>query len=448
MFCGEKQLLANSQSLDRNRAEALGGEREKDRNTKVTSRRDGCTFSWLLTINAGGIPMPWPFVRKSSAVLASDVTGSTGSPSTRFAFRLFHELVSGDSTNVFFSPSSVMLCLAMVHEVASGKTRQAMAQALEITGLDPINTNLTIVGLRALFRGREHLEVMGANSLWCSDHVQVRPECAAKLRDIYDAELTTLDFAAPDAVPRINAWVNERTKGKISHVLNELSPLAAMVAVNAIYFKGRWAIPFERELTRIGPFTTSTGQRKHLPMMCQLGMYSYYEDDESQAVALCYEGDMAMYVILPAASTNARRFQQSLSSGAWESRLARFENVEGTIRIPRFKLDYRAQLERALKVLGMERAFDRNQAEFDGVRAGQLPVWIDQLFHRAVVELNEEGTEAAAATMVTMCFSSSIKPRHFEMIIDRPFFVAIRDNTTGTILFMGWVGDPGCVPLS
>jgi serpin B len=186
-------------------------------------------------------------------------------------------------------------------------------------------------------------------------------------------------------------------------------------------------------------------------MMCQSGMYSYYEDDESQAVVLGYQGKMAMYVILPAAGTNARRFQQSLSSGAWESRLARFEDVEGTILIPRFKLDCRAQLEQALKILGMERAFDRNQAEFDGVRAGQLPVWIDQVFHRAVAEVNEEGTEAAAVTMVTERFSSlpsKRPPRHFAMIMDRPFFVVIRDETTGTILFMGWVGDPERVALS
>jgi serine protease inhibitor len=400
----------------------------------------------------GGIPMPWPFVRKSSAVLAPDVTGSSCSPSTRFAFRLFRELVSGDDTNVFFSPSSVMLCLAMVHEVASGKTRQAMAQALEIADLDPIDTNLTIVGLKAVFHGRDHLEIMGANSLWCSDRVQVRPECAAKLRDIYDAELTTLDLAAADAVPRINAWVDERTKSKISHILDALSPLTAMVAVNAIYFKGRWAIPFVRGVTLDGLFTTSTGQKKQLPMMYQSGMYSYYEDDESQAVVLRYQGKMTMYVILPAAGTKARRFQQSLSSGAWESRLARFEEVEGTILIPRFKLDCRAQLERALKTLGMVRAFDRNQAEFDGVRAGQLPIWIDQVFHRAVAEVNEEGTEAAAATIVGQRLSSLARikrpRRHFEMIMDRPFFVVIRDETTGTILFMGWVGDPERVALS
>ena len=388
--------------------------------------------------------MPWPFARKSSAVLASDVTEASPSPSTRFAFRLFRELAGGDGANVFFSPSSVMLCLAMVHEAASGETRQAMAKALEIAGLNPVDIGLAIAALKAPFRRREHVEVMGANSLWCSDRVQVRPEYAAKLRNIYDADLATLDFGSADAVPRINAWVNQKTKGKISHILDVLSPLAALVAVNAIYFKGRWTKPFERELTRDGLFTTATGQKKQLPMMCQSGRYSYYEDRELQAVVLPYEGDMAMHVVLPAAHTDPRQFQQSLSSDAWDSRVARFEKVLGTIQMPRFKLDYRARLEPALKALGMECAFDPNRAEFDGIRAERPPVWIDQVLHRAVAEVNEEGTEAAAAMAVTQCMSAGNQrpPRLFQMIVDHPFFVVIRDETSETILFMGWVGDP------
>jgi serine protease inhibitor len=244
------------------------------------------------------------------------------------------------------------------------------------------------------------VEVRGANSLWCSDCVQVRPEYATKLRDIYDAELAKLDFGAGNAIPRINAWVNQKTKGKISHIVDVLSPLSALVAVNAIYFKGCWTRTFERKLTRDGLFTTATGQKKQLPTMCQSGRYSYYEDRKLQAVVLPYEGDMAMHVILPATGTDSRQFQQSLSAGAWGSWLARCKQVGGTIQIPRFELDYRAPLKRALKVLGMERAFDPDRAEFDGVRAEQIPVWIDQVFHRAVAEVNEEGTEAAAATAV------------------------------------------------
>jgi len=395
--------------------------------------------------------MPWPFARKSSAVLTSEVKEALPSPSTRFAFKLFRELAGGDGSNVFFSPSSAMLCLAMVHEAASGETRQAMAKALEIAGLNSVDTGLAIAALKAPFCRRDHVEVMGANSLWCSDRVLVRPEYAAKLQNIYDAELATLDFAAADAVPTINAWVNEKTKGKISHIVDALSHLAAVVAVNAIYFKGRWTRPFAREATRDGLFTTTTGEKKQVPMMFQSGRYSYYEDRKLQAVVLPYEGDMAMHVILPAERTDPGQFLESLTSRAWESRLAQFEKVLGTIKIPRFKLDYLARLEPALKALGMERAFDPDRAEFDAIRTEQPPVWIDQVVHRAVAEVNEEGTEAAAATAaVTRCMSAqnSRPPRHFQMTVDRPFFVVIRDEIAGTILFMGWVGDPGCAALS
>lgn len=390
--------------------------------------------------------MPLPFTRKLFAVLTSYLTETSSSPSTQFAFKLFRKLSGGDDSNVFFSPASVMLCLAMVYDAATGETRQAVAQVLEIAGLDPVDTGLAIAELITLFRQRERVQVRSANSLWCSDRVQVHPEYATRLRDMYDAELATLDFGAGNAVPRINAWVNQKTNGKISHIVDVLSPLTALVAVNAIYFKGRWTRIFERKLTHDGLFNTAAGQKKQLPMMCQSGRYSYYEDRKLQAVVLPYEGEMAMHVILPATGTDSRQFQQSLSSGMWESWLAGYEQVAGTIEIPRIMLDYRTRLEEALKALGMERAFDPDRAEFDGVRAEQLPVWIDEVLHRAVVEVNEEGTEAAAATAVSIPLSAARfnrTPRLFQMIVDRPFFVVICDETVGAILFMGWVGDPG-----
>jgi len=184
-------------------------------------------------------------------------------------------------------------------------------------------------------------------------------------------------------------------------------------------------------------------------MMFQSGRYRYYEgnyeEGQLQAVALPYEGGMAMYVVLPAKGADLQPFRRSLTSGLWESWLAQLRPMLGTIRLPRFKLDYFAQLEPALKALGMERAFDREHAEFDGIQTAQPRVWIDQVLHRAVAEVNEEGTEAAAATAVTAVFSAMLParpPRQFEMIVDRPFLVVIRDEGTGTILFMGWVGDP------
>jgi serine protease inhibitor len=392
--------------------------------------------------------MPWPFARNVSTV-NSDTTGASSSPSTRFAFKLAAQLAGNDSPNVFFSPSSVMLCLAMVHELASGETRKVMEKTLEIADLDPPGAQLAISSLKAAFRPRPNVTVTEANSLWCAEGARILPELAARLRDVYDAEMTALDFSATDAIPRINEWVSNKTDGMIGHILDRLSPLTVLVAINAVYFKGRWTTPFIRTVTRDGPFTTATGEKKQLPMMFQSGRYRYYEgnyeEGQLQAVALPYEGGMAMYVVLPAKGADLQPFRRSLTSGLWESWLAQLRPMLGTIRLPRFKLDYFAQLEPALKALGMERAFDREHAEFDGIQTAQPRVWIDQVLHRAVAEVNEEGTEAAAATAVTAVFSAMLParpPQRFEMIVDHPFLVVIREEATGTILFMGWVGDP------
>ena len=387
--------------------------------------------------------MPLPLWSKSATFLTSSPTEAT-SPSTRFAFKLFRELMARDNENLLFSPSSVMLCGLMIYEAAAGKTRQAMAKALEIANLDPVDTQLTICALKGAFGWHKHVEVIGANSLWCNHTVQAQPEYVARLREMYDAEIATLDFGTADAIPRINAWIREKTKGKISDLVDELSAKAAVIALNAIYFKGLWAVPFERMLTREGPFTTATGQVKYIQMMLQSGTYSYYGDEDLQAVVLPYSDGMAMYVLLPAAGIDAQQLRERLSSGAWESGLARFKMVEGAIQIPRFTLDCRVQLETVLKDLGMERAFDRNRAEFDGIRADHLPVWIERVLHRAVAEVNEEGTVAAAATDFSGYFGIEevAPPSHFEMIVDRPFMVVIGDQSTGTILFMGWIGNP------
>src|SRR5581483_4915105 len=264
------------------------------------------------------------------------------------------------------------------------------------------------------------------------------------LREMYDAEITIVDFEAAETIAGINAWVREKTKGKIGDLVDELSAQAAVVALNAVYFRGLWAVPFERTSTKEGPFTTTTGHVKYLPMMLQSGSYSYYEDPELQAVVLPYRDSIAMYVLLPTPGIDAQQLRERLSSGAWESGLARFKMAEGAIQIPRFTLDCRVRLETALKDLGMERAFDRDRAEFDAIRANHPPIWIERVWHRAVAEVNEEGTLAAAATDFSGYFGIEERepPSHFEMIVDRPFMVVIGDQSTGMILFMGWIGNP------
>jgi serine protease inhibitor len=388
--------------------------------------------------------MPWPFARKLSGVFSPHASEASSSPSTRFAFRLFEKLNGTGNANVFFSPASVMFCLAMVRELASGETRDAMTKTLELADLREADAAFALVALKQAFRQRRELTIMAANSLWCGKDAQVRAELAAKLGDRYEAEMTTVDFAG-DAVQRINAWVNGKTNGLIDRILDNVSPLAVMVAVSAVYFKGTWINPFKRSLTTDEDFTTATGSKNKLPLMRQAGNYRYYEDKFLQAVALPYQGGASMYVVLPSEGSG-QKFVPGLTSGLWDSWVAGLERMPGTIQLPRFTLDYFAHLETVLKELGMERAFDPHRAEFDGIQTDRPPVWIDQVVHRAVAEVNEEGTEAAAATAAVMRPMSAMrpppKPPAFEMIVNRPFLVAIRDEETGAILFMGWIGDP------
>jgi len=390
--------------------------------------------------------MVWPFSGNSAALLNGETVESSSSPRTRFAFRLLRELLrADDAANVFISPPSVMLCLALVRELASGETRQSMASALEIAGMDHVGIEREISSLKSTFSERTGAELSLANALFLAGHAQVGAALQTQLLALYDAELSSLDFSRPEAVRTINAWVAAKTRGKIPLIVSQLSSLTALLALNAVYFRSRWLTPFEKVLTRDRPFHAASGAVKQVPTMMQSGTYRYYEDKHVQLAALPYNGNMSAYVVLPAADADVPRFRLSLASGIWESWLAKLRSMPGTICLPRFRVDYDTELKPALKALGMERAFDPHRAEFDQVRTVQPPVWLDRVVHRAVAEVNEEGTEAAAATIaVTFCASAKYArpPKRFEMIVDRPFVTVICDHSTKAILFMGWIGDP------
>jgi len=390
--------------------------------------------------------MPWPFSRKSDVALNDETAESSASPQARFAFRLFRELSpADDSANIFFSPSSVMLCLALVRELARGETRESIAKALEIADLDHAGVEREIASLKSAFSARTDAEISFANALFISRHAQIGDPLQTRLHIQYDAELSELDFSSPEAVATINAWVNARTKGKIWRILSQLSPQTALIALNAVYFKSRWLVPFMDELTQDEPFRVADGPVKQVPMMMQDGTYRYYKDQQIQLAALPYRGKIAMYILLPRPDADINRFQQSLTSGLWESWISKLRSEPGTIQLPRFRVDYDAELNSALAALGMERAFDPGRAEFGQVQTDYPPVWLDRVVHRAVAEVNEEGTEAAAVTMTRVALSSAMPrkpPKTFKMFVDHPFFALIRDESTKTILFMGWIGDP------
>ena len=390
--------------------------------------------------------MAWSFSRSVSTVLGGETRESSPFPHTRFAFRLFREVSrTNDSPNLFYSPSSVMLCLALVYELASGETRQSMATALEIAALDRAGIETEVANLKSAFKPQADTATALANAIFLGRHARIDAAVKARLSALYDAELSGLDFSSPEAVATINEWVSTKTKGKIPRIVSQLSSLTALVALNAVYFKSRWRDPFRKERTRDQAFRTVTGRSKQIPMMIQGGRYRYHEDRHVQIASLPYCGNVAMYIALPRADADMTRFRQSLTSGVWESWISKLRIEPGDIQLPRFRVDYEAELSGALKVLGMSRAFDANRAEFGHVQTDLPPIWLDRVVHRAVTEVNEQGTEAAAATIAYVVATAALHqkpPKVFNLIVDHPFLTVIRDETTKTILFMGWIGDP------
>lgn len=363
---------------------------------------------------------------------------------TRFAFKLYREIAEHDSgNNVFISPASIALALAMTYNGAAGETRRAMASVLELEGLsleDVNRANAELVDTLAGLDPKVRLAI--ANSLWARQGVTFDSDFLRRNKTSYHAEIETLDFGNPRAPDTINAWVRKHTEGKIEKILDGIDEGAVLFLINAIYFKGNWSKQFDKRLTRKNDFTLPDGRRVQLSMMSQNGKYQYYEEKDFQAVSLPYgNGRLSMYIFLPAERSSLATFQRSLDSKRWTAWMSRFEELQGSIALPRFKLEYSATLNEPLKALGMAPAFDAKRADFSAM-CPDTQVKIDEVKHKTFVEVNEEGTEAAAVTSVGITLTAFIPERTFNMVVDRPFFCAIRDNQSGTVLFMGAILDP------
>jgi serine protease inhibitor len=364
---------------------------------------------------------------------------------TQFAFKLFAELTKSNiEHNVFVSPASVALALGMAYNGARGETARAIARTLELgeMSLDALNRANAAL-LESLRTIDAHVALAIANSLWGQQGISFAPDFLSRNQDLYRAEIATLDFGDPSAAATINAWVARNTGGKIETIVDQLDRSAIMVLINAIYFKGSWAKAFDPRRTRQLPFTLPGGRQKQLPMMAQTGKFDYYALPGFQAISLPYgAGRASMYIVLPEQRSSLRAFRRELTHKSWESWLRHFRQSEGTIVLPRFKLAYESTLNDALTSLGMGMAFDR-RADFSGMFAdGKPSATIDEVKHKTFVEVNEQGTEAAAATSIGMIRMTMSPQRNFSMIVDRPFFCAIRDNQTGTLLFLGTIVDP------
>ena len=363
---------------------------------------------------------------------------------TKFGFKLFSEVLKEEvGKNVFVSPSSVALALAMTYNGASGSTQQGMAKALELQGLTLQQINSSNAALKALLENPDpKVQLAIANSLWANQNASFKPDFLQRNRDFYKAKVSNLNFTDASARSTINNWVKQNTNGKINEIVQKISPDQVLFLVNAIYFKGSWTNEFDRQQTQSYPFSLLSGQQKQHPMMSQKGDYRYLENQQFQAVSLPYgnNGRISFYVFLPKENSNLKAFHQTLNAENWDKWMSEFNKREGSIRLPKFKMDYDVTLNNTLKTLGMGEAFTE-KANFSGMGKNFA---ISEVKHKTFVEVNEQGTEAAAATSVEIMPLSAPAPTEapFKMVVDRPFFCAIRDNQTGSIVFMGSIAEP------
>ena len=388
-----------------------------------------------------GLPQPETPLQKKTLKTDTQIVES----SNKFGFKLFSEVLKKDrdQKNVFISPSSVAIALAMTYNGASGTTQLAIAKTLELQGLNlaEINSSYAATLKQLLDNSDSKVQLKIANSLWAKQNFSFQPDFIQRIQYFYKAQVSNLNFQDSKAPSIINNWVKENTNGKIDQIIEKIEPSQVLFLINAIYFKGKWSQEFDKSQTAQYPFYTTSGKPKQHPMMSQSGDYRYYESKEFQAVSLPYgkDGKFSFYIFLPKQNSNLKALYQNLSVENWDKWITQFNKQKGFIRLPRFKSEYDVTLNDALKTLGMEEAFS-NKANFSGMGKN---LKISEVKHKTFVEVNEEGTEAAAATSVGIALTSiRQEPEPFRMIVDRPFFCAIRDNQTGRVLFMGSIIDP------
>lgn len=365
-----------------------------------------------------------------------------------FALDLYHVL-RREGGNLFYSPHSISLALAMTYAGARGETATAMAETLHYTlpperlhpALNSLDQILAQRGEGAQGKDGQGFRLNIANALWGQTGYTFLDAFLDTLAENYGAGLRLVDYEADAEAARgtINDWVSEETEGRIEELLapGAVSAATRLVLTNAIYFNAAWAHPFQENATKDDAFHGLAGEAT-VPMMRQTERLHYAEGPGYQAVELPYDGyELAMTIVLPEAGT-FEAFEDSLDAAHVEEVLAGMERRQVALTLPRFELETEASLVEALSALGMTPAFGAG-ADFSGM-TGSRDLFIGDVIHKAFVSVDEAGTEAAAATAVVMAGSAAID-EPVSVVVDRPFITLIRDLETGAVLFVGRIVD-------
>ena len=363
--------------------------------------------------------------------------------SNGFGFDLFGRVLAAESgPNVFLSPLSASMALGMTMNGAAGETWEAMRHTLHFDGLSDAEINQSYRGLMDVLVDLDPLVTLRiGNSVWSRLGFPFESAFFTTVHDYFDAEARELDFKDPASVGVINGWASAATNGRIEQVIESISPDHIMFLLNAVYFKGTWERQFDEDATRSAPFTRADGAQVTVPMMhLAEGAVLSTSTSAYQAIELPYGGKaFAMTIVLPSAGRDVSDLVALLDAEAWAALVADLDSTRLEVRMPRFRLEYEELLNRPLSDMGMAIAFSE-AADFTRLTpvAQSLPVCIHFVKQNTFVEVNEQGTEAAAVTTVGIGVVSA-RPM---FVVDRPFLFAIRERLSGSILFIGAIGDP------
>ena len=352
---------------------------------------------------------------------------------------MFGKIVSVQ--NVMISPLSISYALSMTLNGAAGETRDAMQEALRINGIDQETLNKSYKALTsALLNIDKKVLISIANSVWTEDDFEVKKAFIDVLTGYYDAESKAFDIGDPSAPGLMNSWIEEKTNGLVREMISQLPDNTVMLLINAIYFKGQWKLQFDKSKTVDEAFFKTGNSQVTVPMMKQKEDFKVFAGEGFKIAEFPYgQGNYVMDVILPDDKEGLNSTLALINSQDYELWINQMTVREVEVSFPRFKYGFKRTLKDILSDMGMGIAFTES-ADFSNI-SEQFDLLLNDVAHQTFIETNEEGTEAAAATVVTVG-TTSMPPPPLEFRMDHPFFYIIRETSTNSILFMGRVSDP------
>jgi serpin B len=363
--------------------------------------------------------------------------------SNDFAFNLFRNLPTDPADNAFISPLSVSMALGMLLNGTDGEVRQSILNTIDFNDFTAEEVNAGFHDLTDLLLSMDKKVNFGlANSVWYREELTVNNQFASVIENYYDGKIKGLDFDDPASKDVINSWVESKTNNRIKDLIKQINPDHAMFLVNAIYFKGDWTHQFDKSKTKKAPFTTLSGSTTQVDMMFSKGVSMKYKTTpDFQLLDIPYgNGQFRFTILMPNEYAGVTSLVETLNAETFNTLIDESDTISVELELPRFKMNWRDDLKSSLEQMGMI------MAGYPLLFEGPIPpIGVDQVIHQSFLEVNEEGSEAAAATAIVSMTLCACPQTPQKITIDKPFLFMIREKNSGAILFMGQLTDPGAL---